>query len=750
MEAPDTAVAYTHRKVSLKETPELVMARHRDIERATLMHSPTFIAAFLRDTLRLRRRAVAKFWSGENSYNAYVMRRFSKTKDDLDQDVQIWTIGYLAYRCPTSMIYTKKQKLDLVRIFDLYTCDPKGVEDLDHIVEAKLAAMPAVEVDGRLERFLGQRFVEYIRSIQKKVQDCSPEVEDHQLEEFQQASMSQSSQDLEVLDSKPKAKPKGPISSRLLLLERLAVKPHQEAALIYLSNEEGEGPDGRSQAARLTKEMRDCSAWGLEAATLSPGYLGPTRLAAPGPVGTGTCSICSVRRREPDGAVLEIPRRTPSADVRTWLEEHLGLTRGFSRIQTHINMRTPGKTYLGERYFRQCQLAAHVLGLVALNSNGSLSATSNGYALLNTEPGYEDELGVLSALLATSPTALALKNTSFLDLGDPMARKKPVIAPVTAVTTPTQSTAFPAFRVLQNGHMFFIASVPVDDLFPSCFVDRSGDNETGFQRNLTEGRAENIGAHLAQEGNSIPGVVVLSATDAANLTFDGAHGTVSFMRRRDAFSVIDGQHRLWGYQKCKTRHSVPVAIYVALSQAAEARLFLTINDEQVGVPRALLLQVKGVAGLESPAEADLRGLFRRLSTEATSPLKGLLVVGSVAKGKLTRSSFDYAVSRAHKSDSYAGLPTEKRYELVSNYVRAFQTALTDKDRLWRRYYFAAMFDLFDEVVKAAKKRHGSAKLESLEKVVRTIANVPGVLQRDFIENMRRGLSAETSVSSEDV
>jgi hypothetical protein len=54
---------------------------------------------------------------------------------------------------------------------------------------------------------------------------------------------------------------------------------------------------------------------------------------------------------------------------------------------------------------------------------------------------------------------------------------------------PKQPPSYPALFLTQNKHRFYFGTVPVDDLFPHCFVARRGeDPQQGFQRALSEAR----------------------------------------------------------------------------------------------------------------------------------------------------------------------------------------------------------------------------------------------------------------------
>ena len=190
---------------------------------------------------------------------------------------------------------------------------------------------------------------------------------------------------------------------------------------------------------------------------------------------------------------------------------------------------------------------------------------------------------------------------------------------------PIKRISYPALLLTQNKHRFYFATVPVDDLFPSCFVTRRDEDPiAGFQRSLNEGRAADIGRYLAAGSGSIPSNVVLSAQDSADFRYERKVKSISFVPMPRAFLVLDGQHRLWGYQKCKTRHRVPVAIYEDLTRNEEAKLFIDINTTQRGVPAALLLDIKHLAQMESTKEQTLRSMFDRLNKDSESPLAGLL------------------------------------------------------------------------------------------------------------------------------
>jgi DNA sulfur modification protein DndB len=217
--------------------------------------------------------------------------------------------------------------------------------------------------------------------------------------------------------------------------------------------------------------------------------------------------------------------------------------------------------------------------------------------------------------------------------------------------------------------------------------------------------------------------VVLSAQDDANLEYKARSKTISFARVPKAFLVLDGQHRLWGYAKCRIKHRVPVAIYEGLSRAEEAKLFIDINTNQRGVPAALLLDIKQLAEIESEAESLLRTFFDKLQTDPTSALNGKLSPAKSIPNRISRVAFNRSIGAALRTDVVRSLPTDGIYRLVRNYINAFDAELPDKTTLTKANYFEAIFEMFDEVVRATMSSHSNVKQSSLQDTIRVIAKL---------------------------
>lgn len=286
--------------------------------------------------------------------------------------------------------------------------------------------------------------------------------------------------------------------------------------------------------------------------------------------------------------------------------------------------------------------------------------------------------------------------------------------------------SYPSLIMTQNNHRFFLTSIPVSDLFPWSFVSsRVEDNIQGFQRQVSKQRADDISQYLNHGTGSIPTNVVLSAQVDAGIKYNSRSKTISFERLDKAFLVLDGQHRLWGYQTCLERfkkdHRVPVSIYEKLSRAEEARLFIDINTKQVGVPAALLLDIQHLAEIEKERDTILRDLFDGLRKSPGLKLSSYLSPAKSVAGKVSRVTFNRAVGQILESSVFTGLDAKKRFPLLLNYLTAFEQTLEDQSLLTRSAFLEAIFDVFEQAVRQSLLTYKNAKVDSLAKVVRPVA-----------------------------
>jgi len=284
--------------------------------------------------------------------------------------------------------------------------------------------------------------------------------------------------------------------------------------------------------------------------------------------------------------------------------------------------------------------------------------------------------------------------------------------------------SYSALPLIQNQQKFYFVTIPVSEIFPYCYVVRREENpKAGFQRELNTERALDIAKYLDNSVGSIPTNIVLSAQPDAELIYNSKMRTVRFKRIPKAFLVLDGQHRLFGYGLTKKKHRVPVAIYEGLNRREESTLFIDINTNQRGVPAALLLDIKQIAERENETEAMLRKIFDKLASDADSPLNGLMSASRSLPGKISRVTFNRAVSDILHGNLITRLSEDRQYMLLKNYLKALDQIVEPNGILCKSSYFEAFWAIFEDTLQVSMARHRNIKFESLLDVLGSLKNV---------------------------
>lgn len=284
-----------------------------------------------------------------------------------------------------------------------------------------------------------------------------------------------------------------------------------------------------------------------------------------------------------------------------------------------------------------------------------------------------------------------------------------------------------AFAVEYNGYTFYSAVVSGRELLKSSFVSRRGtDAEQGFNRDLVVPRAREIARYLDTEHSSIPTNIVVSAQAEAELSF--TRGSIEWTENPHAFLVLDGQHRLFSMNYAESDYPFVVAFYTGLSREAEVRLFIDINTKQKGVPPALLLDIKQLAGAETSIEERLRMLFDYVGTTDGSPLYGLLSPAATKPGLVSRVTFNAALKRVMEAGVLAQMDAdEDRGRLVVNYLRAADRTLrasgAQNSSLTRATVLQAFFEVFNEVVDTTLKNFRSLKSDRMAETLQPLSGL---------------------------
>ena len=256
-----------------------------------------------------------------------------------------------------------------------------------------------------------------------------------------------------------------------------------------------------------------------------------------------------------------------------------------------------------------------------------------------------------------------------------------------------------ALRVMQPLGTYYVAILPARLLLEVAFSDvmsatarpdGTGYDLTGTQRLKQPKRLSQIASYIDRSDSAFPNSIILAGnfrpdtgliedetdSDGGDLQNEGTdlpppsgesrrweiveEGddiVLTIPTPRKLAAIIDGQHRLFAFSEVLDGQRLDMdlvcAIFLDLPKPYQAQLFATINSTQKPVDKSLTYELFGYNIAEETANfwtPDKLAVFltRKLSTEATSPLRGRIIVAPRKDRLLTElnASSDWRVSTA--------------------------------------------------------------------------------------------------------
>lgn len=139
----------------------------------------------------------------------------------------------------------------------------------------------------------------------------------------------------------------------------------------------------------------------------------------------------------------------------------------------------------------------------------------------------------------------------------------------------------------------------------------------GIQRELDHRRVEQIKKYLKTEFSAFPNTIILNIDSEKIISTEG--DIMRICVTGDTFSIIDGQHRLAGFEDGDIEDfEVPISLFVDLDIADQALLFSTINSEQKKVDPSQKMSLEKYSKVNTPKKA-VTDLVYALNMDEESP-----------------------------------------------------------------------------------------------------------------------------------
>lgn len=185
-----------------------------------------------------------------------------------------------------------------------------------------------------------------------------------------------------------------------------------------------------------------------------------------------------------------------------------------------------------------------------------------------------------------------------------------------------------AIEVIQPIGKFYICKMKSTEVYKLAKVDSiriSKDEDNlykGVQRKLNSRKVEKIKSYLHSKDATFPNSIILNLKD--EYFVDYSNGFLEIKESEDAFTIIDGQHRIEGLKESKINNfEIVLSIFIGLDTKDQSRVFVTINSEQTKVDPSLSLYQELNDDLYTPRKFVVK-LAEVFNIDEDSPWKNKL------------------------------------------------------------------------------------------------------------------------------
>jgi len=238
-------------------------------------------------------------------------------------------------------------------------------------------------------------------------------------------------------------------------------------------------------------------------------------------------------------------------------------------------------------------------------------------------------------------------------------------------------------EVKQNIGNFFIGKMIPKDLhrIANKNLSRLKDLENGIQRDLQNKKVSEIKNYLKLEDATFPNSIIISIQNniaeenSPSYILDSDAGILKIKAQEDVANILDGQHRLNGFNENEENFELPVSIFLDLSLGEQAKIFAKINSTQKQVQLDLVYDLFGITDGKS-CEKSAFYIVKHLNEELESAWYKKIKTLSDKSGDLAQGSMAKYIHKEllEKNEIFKSLYNSDRdtdiKNILSNYFNA--------------------------------------------------------------------------------
>lgn len=247
---------------------------------------------------------------------------------------------------------------------------------------------------------------------------------------------------------------------------------------------------------------------------------------------------------------------------------------------------------------------------------------------------------------------------------------------------------FKTTKINQNNIDLFVFTSTAKFIYENFDVSRRIENkEEGYQRSFSKRRINDLAKYIKTKNGIIPNSVLVNI-DMGKWKFDSDKNELELVGEPPYGLIIDGQHRIYGTHKASPDFQLPIVATAGLDVKDQAKLFVTINKTQKGVPTSLYLdllnltegEIEDFDDANVPAERRGIEIAKRLNEEEDSPLYDLIrMTGESGQGIALN---EFVTRSKYLIDPQAGklldFGFENQYTVFKVYFKAWKAVFIEQ------------------------------------------------------------------------
>lgn len=244
------------------------------------------------------------------------------------------------------------------------------------------------------------------------------------------------------------------------------------------------------------------------------------------------------------------------------------------------------------------------------------------------------------------------------------------------MSTDIQHIEFKCLEAIQPIGTMYIGVMDSEDLEKITYADvrrlregkdnREVEDYIGIQRKLDPKREKEIGRYVNLVDATFPNSIILSIS-SKHAEYNKDKGMMSIVYKEEIAKVLDGQHRIAGfedYKKGRGTFEIIVTIYIDMELEDQAIVFATINKEQKSVSNSLVADLFAFAESRSPQKTG-HNIARALNDKIGSPFHDKIKILGTANSlteTITQDTFVKSLLTYITKDKQADRDFYKRHK----------------------------------------------------------------------------------------